>query len=84
MGLKRGLKTANFAAHSALPAHKSQQLSLNQGKIFIQPSLIFATETKSFRDSTAVDGRLVFLFPLQLCQLVQRVLGGRVAAKAAP
>ena len=31
MGLKQGLKTADFAAHSALPAHKSQQLSLNQG-----------------------------------------------------
>ena len=46
MGLKQGLKTANFAAPSALPAHQTQPLSLNQGLIFIQPSFSLSNKKK--------------------------------------
>ena len=52
MGLKQGLKTADFAAPSALPAHKTQPLSLNQGLIFIQPSFNLSNRNQKLPTTT--------------------------------
>ena len=52
MGLKQGLKTADFAAPSALPAHKTQPLSLNQGLIFIQSSFNLSNRNQKLPTTT--------------------------------